>query len=111
MEDVAHYRKIVRELIQTYAGFQPARGDVQIEVIFDEANDHYELMYAGWNEAYRIHGSVVHIDIRDGKVWIQHDGTEDGIAEELVKTGIPREHIVLAFKSPTRRAHTDFAVG
>ena len=49
MDDVSTYRKIIRELIQKYAQFRPARGDVQIEVIFDEAQDHYELMYSGWN--------------------------------------------------------------
>ena len=110
MDDVKHYRTVIRELIQRYAQYQPARGEVEIEVIFDEANDHYELMYAGWNGPYRIHGSVMHIDIRQGKVWIQHDGTEDGIAEELVKADIPRDRIVLAFKPPEIRPHTDFAV-
>lgn len=109
MEQLIRYRKIIRDLIQEYAQFRPARGDVQIEVIFDEANDHYELMYAGWNEPYRIHGSVLHIDIRDGKVYIQHDGTEHGVAEELVEAGIPRDHIVLAFKAPSLRQHTGFA--
>src|SRR5437016_5868270 len=72
--------------------------DVQIETIFDEPNDHYELVYAGWNGPYRIHGSVLHFDIRDGKVWIQHDGTEGGIADELVELGIPKDRIVLAYK-------------
>jgi hypothetical protein len=110
MDNLNHYRQIIQELIQTYAQYQPARGDVQIEVIFDEANDHYELIYAGWNGPYRIHGSVLHIDIRNGKVWIQHDGTEDGIAEELVQAGIPRDRIVLAFKPPEIRPHTRFAV-
>ena len=109
MDTLKNYRKIIRELIQEYAGYKPARGDVQVEVIFDEANDHYELMYAGWNGPYRIHGSVLHIDIRDQKVWIQHDGTEDGIAEELVRKGIPRDRIVLAFKPPEIRPYTDFA--
>jgi len=111
MDQLPRYRAIIRELIQAYAQYQPARGDVQIEVIFDEANDHYELMYAGWNGPYRIHGSVLHLDICQGKVWVQYDGTEDGIAEELVKAGIPREHIVLAFKSPDIRPYTGFAVG
>jgi hypothetical protein len=110
MENLDRYRKIIRDLIQEYAQYQPARGDVQIEVIVDEANDHYELIYAGWNGPYRIHGSVLHIDIRGEKVWIQHDGTEEGIAEELVKAGIPRDRIVLAFKPPEIRPHTDFAV-
>lgn len=26
--------------------------------------------------------SVIHVDIRNGMVWIQHDGTASGIAEE-----------------------------
>jgi hypothetical protein len=110
MDVLDQYRSVIRERIQYYAQFQPVRGDVQIEVIFDTANDHYELMYAGWNGPYRIHGSVLHIDIRDGKVWIQHDGTEAGIADELVEAGIPHDRIVLAFKSPDIRPHTGFAV-
>ena len=110
MEKIEAYRKLIREIIQSYAQYKPSRGDVQIEVIFDEANDHYELIYSGWNGPYRIHGSVVHIDIRNGKIWIQHDGTEQGIANDLVKAGIPHEQIVLAFKPPELRPHTDFAV-
>ena len=110
MDELTHYRNTVRGLIETYAGYPPARGDVQIEKIFDESNDHYDLIFSGWNGPYRIHGSVLHIDIRDGKIWIQHDGTEDGVAEELVKAGIPRDRIVLAFKPPSIRPHTGFAV-
>ncbi|MEJ7710868.1 MAG: XisI protein [Pyrinomonadaceae bacterium] len=100
----------MKAIIQRCAQFTPARGEVQIETVFDEANDHYELIYAGWNGVYRIHGSVLHIDIRNGKVLIQQDGTEEGIAEELVRAGIDRQDIVLAFKPPEVRAHTGFAV-
>lgn len=110
MDTLKEYRRIIRELLEKYATYKPARGDVQIEVVLDQDNDHYELMYAGWNGKYRIHGSVLHIDIRNEKVWIQQDGTEEGIAEELVKAGIPRERIVPGFKPPEIRPHTDFAV-
>lgn len=109
MDNVIEYRRIVRDLITAYAQFRPSVGDVEVEIVFDEANDHYELMCAGWNGPRRIHGSVLHVDIRDGKVWIQFDGTEDGIAEELVKAGIPRDRIVLAFKPPDVRKFTDYA--
>src|SRR5262245_6993583 len=109
MDELTQYRKIIRNLIQTYSKYKPARGDVQIEVVFDEAQDHYELIYSGWNGPYRIHGSVLHLDIRDGKVWIQHDGTEEDIAEELVRAGIPKDRIVLAFKPPDIRPHTGYA--
>ncbi|NEP33849.1 element excision factor XisI family protein, partial [Moorena sp. SIO3B2] len=37
-------------------------------------------------------------------------GTEDGIAGELLEAGIPKERIVLGFKSPGVRKHTGFAV-
>jgi hypothetical protein len=110
LETLKLYRKTIREIIETYARLKPSLGEVQIETIFDEANDHYELMYAGWNRHYRIHGPVLHIDIRNEKIWIQHDGTEDGVAEEFVKAGIPRDRIVLAFKAPDLRQYTDYAV-
>lgn len=109
MEALNTYRTIIRDLIQQYAAYEPARGDVDIEAIFDEANDHYELMYSGWNGPYRIHGSVLHIDIRNDKVWIQYDGMDESIAEKLVEAGIPRDRIVLAFKAPHIRPYTDFA--
>ena len=45
METLNTYRKIIRDLLQQYAAYQPARGDIEVETIFDEMNDHYELMY------------------------------------------------------------------
>ena len=38
------------------------------------------------------------------------DGTEEGIALELVELGIPREDIVLGFYRPERREITEFAI-
>jgi hypothetical protein len=109
MDALTEYRRIIRDLICEYAQIKPSVGEVEIETIFDESNDHYELMYSGWNGPYRIHGSVPHLDIRGGKVWIQHDGTEEGVAEDLVKAGIPRDHIVLAFKPLEVGKLTDYA--
>ncbi len=40
MDELNEYRRIIRTLIEEYARFTPARGDVQIETIFGEANDH-----------------------------------------------------------------------
>jgi hypothetical protein len=53
---------------------------------------------------------LLHIDIIDNQLWIQHDGTEEGIAGELVAVGISKKHIVLGFKPPEQRKHTEFAV-
>ena len=55
---------------------------------------------------------MVHLymfDIIDDKVWIQYDGTEDGIADELIEAGIPQDKIVLGFRPPEIRPYTGFA--
>src|SRR4051812_22689177 len=49
-------------------------------------------------------------DIKGDKLWIQRDGTEHGVARELLEAGVPKNHIVLAFRSPELRRSTDFAV-
>lgn len=42
-------------------------------------------------------------------MWIQHDGTERGLASELMEQGVPRGDIVLGFRAPARRKYTEFA--
>jgi XisI protein len=53
----------------------------------------------------------VHLDIKDGKIWIQQNNTEREIAEELVGMGVPKSDIVIGFHSPFKRKFTDYAVG
>jgi hypothetical protein len=64
----------------------------------------------GWSDEQRIYGCSLHLDIRAEKIWIQHDGTEGGIAQELLDRGVPKQDIVLAFHSPFKRQFTEFAV-
>jgi hypothetical protein len=110
MDHLNHYRTIVKAVIRNQARFKPSYGEVEVETVFDEASDHYELCCTGWDGYQRIHGVVLHIDIRNGKVWIQHDGTEEGVAEDLVTAGIPRQQIVLGFHPPKLRKHTEYAI-
>lgn len=65
----------------------------------------------GWhgNDIRRIHHPLVHLDLIDGKVWIQRDGTEEGIAYDLEAAGIPKSDIVLAFHPIAVRPHTGYA--
>jgi hypothetical protein len=110
MGSLATYQETVKRILTDYARLKPSLGDIEVEVLFDDVRGHYVMMYVGWQGNRRVHGSVIHVDIRNGKVWIQFDGTEDGIAEELVQAGIPREHIVLGFHGPEMRKHTLYAI-
>ena len=111
MDRVDRYREIVRRVIEDYAGGKPSNGQIESEAIMDRDRDHYEVVNVGWDGQRRVHGSVVHIDIIAGKVWIQHDGTDRPVADELLAAGITPDDIVLAFHPPRLRHLTGFAVG
>lgn len=111
MDRVGRYREIVRRLIEEYASIPAAYGDIHTEPVIDPVRDHYEVVNVGWLGQDRVHGTSIHIDIIGGKVWIQYNGTDAPIADELVQAGIPREDIVLGFHPPHLRKYTEFAVG
>ncbi len=111
MDRLAEFRAAVKKVIGEYAQYKPSVGEIEVETVFDEANDHYEMLYIGWEGPKRVHGTVIHIDIRGGKIWIHHDGTATGVAEDLAALGIPRDHIVLGWHAPELRKHTAYAAG
>ena len=104
------YRDVVEKVLKDYADFLGSDDQVQVELVFDRERDRYLLVETGWHNGYRIYGTLLHIDLIDNKLWIQHDGTEEGIAGELVAAGIPKESIVLGFRSLEQRKHTEFAI-
>jgi hypothetical protein len=111
MEKLARYRDIVERIVRDYASHKISHGQIETEAIIDRANDHYEVMHVGWDDYRRIHGCVVHLDIRDGKIWLQYDGTNRPVAEELLAAGVPKEDIVLGFQPERVRPLTGgFAV-
>jgi hypothetical protein len=111
MDKLTTYRQHIQRIIDEYSSYKPSYGQVEVEQIIDLVHDHYQLMTVGWNGQQRVHGCLLHIDIRDGKIWIQHDGTEAGVANHLVEAGVPRDDIVLAFHAPYKRRFTEFAPG
>ncbi|MGB8690593.1 MAG: element excision factor XisI family protein [Microcoleus sp.] len=48
--------------------------------------------------------------MKDGKIWIQQNGTEIDLGQELVNIGVPKSDIVVGFHPPYMRQFTDFAV-
>jgi len=53
--------------------------------------------------------TLAHLEIREGKIWVLTDNTEQGIATELVPLGVPKQQIVLAFYPLTVRLRGEFA--
>jgi hypothetical protein len=112
MDKLERYREIIRKELDEFAAWQKgSRRQTRYEVVHDPVLDHFELLDCGWEGHRRIHTVVFHLDIIDGKVWIQHDATDRPIATELVRAGIPKEDIVLGFQPADVRPHTGYGVG
>lgn len=114
METVAEktdkYRNIILKLLTGLAEVPHLEEDIKDRLLFDKANDSYAIISEGWNGEERIHYIVIHLEIINGKVWIQADNTDVVVARELESLGIPKSDIVLGFRSPSVRPLTQYAV-
>jgi hypothetical protein len=100
----------VKRVLQEVADMTPSTDTIRTELVCDEAQGHYQLGQVGWENLHRVDDVFLHIDVYEGKVWLQHDGTNLRIAEDLLRAGVPKEDIVLAFYPPEYRKYTEFAV-
>jgi XisI protein len=111
MDRLTRYREIARQIIEDYTRDKVSHGEIRTEGVIDSNLDHYQVNHVGWDGRRRVHGVVLHFDIIDEKFWVQYDGTDRPVAEELEAAGVPKDDIVLAFHSPETRKLTGYAIG
>jgi len=109
-QPIDQWRETLEKILQYYADLPYRYGDVIAYVVVSRDRNHFMLMHEGWENDRRVHGCMVHAQIRNDKIWIHYDGIEDGITGELVSAGVPKDHIVLAFHPPHVRSHTGYAI-
>ncbi len=61
-------------------------------------------MQTGWDKGQRVRGNLIYVTLHDEKVYIEYDGIEYGITDELIRQGIPADRIVLAFLPEEKKA-------
>lgn len=108
MDKVAQYREFVQRLLSQYAKDDVSNDEVEVQLIFDTKRDHYQWMNVGWQQFNRIYRCIVHFDIKDGKIWLQQNLTDQNPAEDLVEMGVPRTDIVLGLQPPYKRQYTKY---
>ena len=112
MDKLTEYPKLIKRILTEYIELcnnRSSQQDIETFLIADEQNGHYIWMNQGWPHGDRITDITVYVRICDGKFWTEEDWAEDGIATDLVRAGVPKEDIVLAFHEPGMRQYTDFA--
>ncbi len=112
MDKIMQYRELIKNIITEYDRLVHKSPDYHSEtcLVFDETHDHYLWLTVDWQEDKRLKSTHVHIRIKNEKIYIEEDWTEEGIANELLREDVPKEDIVLAFHDPETRKLTEFAV-
>ena len=112
MEKLEQYRLLIRQLLNNHAANEAnnPNSEIECQLIFDTENDHYQLLDIGWDGLKRVYNCFIHLDIKDGKVWIQRNMTEADLAQDLVEMGIPKEDIILGLHPSYKRPYTGYRV-
>lgn len=110
MDKVEQYRQAVRKLLEQHRDFWSGDDQIENQLFFDNDRDHYQLMSVGWNELERVYHTVLHFDIKDGKVWLQQNTTDIDVGQELIDMGVNKKDIVLGLHPPYKRPYTGYGV-
>ena len=107
---VKKYERFILDILAEYAKVRYSNIDAHNTLITDKDNHHYQIVTIGWDKNKFIHDCPIHIDIIDGKIWIQQNMTEIDLDDELLELGVPKSDIVLGFLTPKMREYSDYAV-
>ncbi|MDB9514117.1 XisI protein [Kamptonema animale CS-326] len=110
MDKLERYRSCIQTLLFKHSQFKSRNEDVENELFFDPVRDRYQLMRVGWKGLERIYYTVLHFDIKDEKIWLQHNATDIDIGQELVEIGVAKEDIILGLHPPYKRPYTGYGV-
>ncbi|BCL36069.1 XisI protein [Nostoc sp. MS1] len=111
MDRVAEYRNLIKQVLTEYDNLSRQSPETNYEtcLAFDENHDNYLWLAVDWQGSKRIKYTYVHVRVKNEKIYIEEDYTEEGIANELIRLGVTNSDIVLAFHPPDVRKFTDFA--
>ncbi|MDZ7956575.1 MAG: XisI protein [Aulosira sp. DedQUE10] len=106
----AKYRQIIEELLKSHAEFETSNLDIESQLIVDTGHDYYQILEVGWEGMKRVYNCVMHLDIKNGKIWIQRNMTDVDIAQKLLEMGVTKEDIILGLHPPYKRPYTGYGV-
>lgn len=111
MDQIVKYQQIILELLEEYSAIPPSYPTgLRDELVADTVRNHFQLISLGWEGHRFVYEVVFHLDIIEGKIWIQQNNTEANLAEELVERGIPKSDVVIGFQPAAVRALSGYSV-
>ncbi len=110
MDKLEHYQTCIQTLLENHSQFKSHNQEIENELFLDPMRDHYQLMRVGWKGLERVYYTVLHFDIKAGKIWLQHNATDTDVGQELIEMGVAKEDIVLGLHPAYKRPYTGYGV-
>ncbi len=108
---VKKYEKFILSILEPYSKIRYSNLNAENQLIADKANHRYQVVTIGWDEEGKfVHDCPLHMDIIDGKIWVQRNMTEIEIGVELEQMGVPKTDIVVGFFSKKMREYSGYAI-
>lgn len=94
---------VLQQCVERYA-----TPDARMFTVFDEQRGHFLVIEEGWLGKKHLYNPFVHVELQGDLIWVQQDFTNHGIANDLVRCGIPKEQIVLGYKPASERNEVEY---
>ena len=110
MDKVKKYQKVILGILEEYAKVRYSNLDAENRLIADKKNHRYLIVTIGWDKTKFVHDCPMHMDIINGKIWVQRNMTEIDLDTIFRDNNIPKSDIVLGFLTPKMREYGDYAL-
>lgn len=104
------YRNIIPEVLQEIVERSQTE-TVRTVPVFDEIHHQYQVLDIGWDKSgNRIFQPIIHLELLNGKIWIQENATDIDLAKVLLERGVEALDIVLGMHSKSLRRFSEYAI-
>jgi hypothetical protein len=99
------------EILNEFIANKISNPGLEKQLIADKERNRFQVIVFGWeNDQKLVNSTLLHFEIKNGKIWVQQNWTEIEVAKELMARGIPKQEIVLGFLPESMRADSEYAV-
>ena len=110
MDKITLYQNAIIDLLKEYVSIKPVNmKDTEQQLIVDRERNHFAFVRLGWEGDQFIYQCIIHFDIKDGKIWLQQNRTDQKLIDELIAKGINQNDIVIGFIPPYARLANNVA--
>jgi hypothetical protein len=110
MDKIKKYQKVILSVLEEYAKVRYSNLDAENKLIADKANHRYQVVTIGWDKGKSVHDCPIHMDIINGKIWVQRNMTDIDLDTIFRENKVPKSDIVLGFLTPKMREYSDYAL-